>query len=75
MKKCRFVIQGIFMIMGKKVKHIRIRITEAQFRWLADVLITEQRTKSAVIRDALNNYLLEECHRNEIKENKKNQNR
>lgn len=58
--------------MGRMVKHIRIRITESQFRWLADVLIAEQRTQSAVIRDALNKYLVEESYGNEITKNKKN---
>jgi len=56
------------MIMEKKVRHIRVRITETQFRWLASVLIAEQRTKSSLLRDALNMYLIEE-HGNKIKGN------
>lgn len=45
--------------MRKKVRHIRVRVTEAQFRWLTSVLIEERRTKSQVIREAINNYLVE----------------
>jgi metal-responsive CopG/Arc/MetJ family transcriptional regulator len=56
--------------MGKKVKHIRIRITESQARWLADVLVAEQRNKSQILRDALNKYLVENTHRNWNKEEK-----
>ena len=41
----------------KKTKHIIVRITESQFKHLADALITEQRNKSTIIRDALDNYL------------------
>jgi hypothetical protein len=45
------------MDMIKMTKHIRIRVTEDQFRRLADVLIEEEITKSALIREALQNFL------------------
>ena len=43
--------------MNRKTKHLRLRITEEQFRKLADALIDEERSKSALIREAINNYL------------------
>jgi len=49
----------VFIGMGKKERHIRIRLSEAQFQALADYLVQEERTKSAVLREALNTYLLE----------------
>ena len=58
------------MVMGKKINHIRVRITEAQLRWLASVVIDEQRTKSEIIRDALNKYLVENLHGVRSKEDK-----
>jgi metal-responsive CopG/Arc/MetJ family transcriptional regulator len=61
--------------MGLKSHKIIVRITESQLRFLNSFLIQEQRTKSSVLRDALNRYLIEESHRNEIKENYKNQDR
>jgi metal-responsive CopG/Arc/MetJ family transcriptional regulator len=59
--------------MGLKSHKIIVRITETQLRFLNSVLIQEQRTKSSVLRDALNRYLIEEGQRYETKENKKNQ--
>ena len=43
--------------MNKKTKHLRLRITEEQFRRLADALIDEERSKSELIREALQTYL------------------
>ena len=43
----------------KKNKHLRVRITEEQFRYLADKLIEEQKNKSVIIREAINKYLLD----------------
>jgi hypothetical protein len=58
--------------MATKSHKIIIRITESQAKWLADVLIQEQRTKSQVLREALNQYLIETTHRHEItKDNNK----
>jgi hypothetical protein len=47
----------IFINMNKKTKHLRVRVTEDQFGKLADALIDEERSKSALIREALQNYL------------------
>lgn len=41
----------------KKTKHIIVRITETQFKRLADALITEQKNKSTIVRAALDNYM------------------
>jgi hypothetical protein len=60
------------MVMKELTKHLRIRITEQQFKSLADLLVEEQISKSAVIREALNKYLVGHHCRNEIhKEGKK----
>jgi hypothetical protein len=40
-----------------KTKHLTIRITEDQFKKLADTLIIEQRTKSSLLRDLLSDYI------------------
>jgi metal-responsive CopG/Arc/MetJ family transcriptional regulator len=55
--------------MANKSRKIIARITENQLRWLTDVLIQEQRTKSQVIRDALNQYLVEKYYNHEISKN------
>jgi metal-responsive CopG/Arc/MetJ family transcriptional regulator len=54
----------IFIDMKKMTKHLRIRMTEEQFKKLADVLVEEQKSKSTVIRDALQMYLGEHNNRN-----------
>lgn len=41
----------------KKTQHLIVRITEAQFKRLADALITEQKNKSTIVRDALDKYI------------------
>ena len=41
----------------KKTQNLIVRITETQFKRLTDAIIIEQRNKSTVIRDALDNYL------------------
>lgn len=43
----------------KKNIHLRVRITEEQFRFLADKLIEEQKNKSVIIREAIQKYLLD----------------
>lgn len=45
--------------MGKRERHIRIRLSESQFQALRDFLVEDGRTKSAIIREALNAYLVE----------------
>lgn len=54
--------------MTNKSHKIIARITESQLRWLTDVIIQEQRNKSQIIRDALNQYLVEKANRHENKE-------
>lgn len=41
----------------KKVKHIRIRVTEEQFRRLSDVLVKEQKSKSIFLREMIDKYV------------------
>ncbi len=43
--------------MDRFERHLRIRISEEQFRKLAEVAIIEQRTISSLIRDLLFEYL------------------
>lgn len=43
--------------MTKKTKHLTIRLSEEQFKKLADTLVLEQRTKSALMRDILCDYI------------------
>ena len=58
LKKMGFVILLlIFIGMDRFDRHLRIRITEEQFRKLAEVAIIEQRTISSIIRDLLSEYL------------------
>ena len=40
-----------------KTKQLRIRITEEQFRNLADLLVEEQMTKSQIIREMIDDYV------------------
>jgi metal-responsive CopG/Arc/MetJ family transcriptional regulator len=61
------------MVMVAKSHKIIVRITESQLRWLTDILIKEQRTKSQILREALNQYLIEKTRRNEPTEIKFNQ--
>ena len=56
--------------MVTKSQKIIARITESQLRWLTDILIQEQRTKSQILREALNLYLIEKSPRHEITESK-----
>jgi hypothetical protein len=64
----------IFMVMNKMTKHIRIRVTEDQFRRLADALIDEERSKSAIIREALHNYLEDKYQRKKVRIENNNKN-
>jgi len=47
----------IFINMSIKSKHLIVRITESQFKRLADALITEQKNKSTIVRAALDDYM------------------
>ena len=51
-----FLKNDIFICMNK-TKQLRIRITEEQFRNLADMLIEEQMTKSQIIREMIDDYV------------------
>jgi hypothetical protein len=42
--------------MTKKTRQLRIRISEAQFKKVAEALITEKRNKSVLVRKALDSY-------------------
>jgi hypothetical protein len=42
-------------------KHLRIRITEEQFKKLADQIIREEISKSKLIRNMMDKYLDETC--------------
>jgi hypothetical protein len=41
----------------KKTNHLIVRITETQFKRLADALIIEQKNKSEIMREALEMYM------------------
>ena len=56
---------GIFIIMNTMSKKLVVRITDSQARWLTKVLSQENATKSQIIRNALNSYLIEKTHMNE----------
>ena len=47
----------LFIDMEAKNKHLRIRLTERQVMRLAEVLLDKQKNKSAIVRDALDNYM------------------
>lgn len=53
------------MGMDKLKKHICIRLTGDQFRKLADALIDEQRSKSELLRNLINDYLKSHNHNTE----------
>jgi hypothetical protein len=48
----------LFMNMTNKTKHLRVRLTEEQFNRLAEALIIKQKTKSSLVREALNEYMV-----------------
>ena len=59
--------------MNSKTKHLRLRITEEQFQRLADALIEEEKTKSALIREALQNYLEDKHQEKKVRTKNKNE--
>lgn len=59
----------------KKTKNLIVRITESQFKMLADVLITEQKNKSTVVRAALDHYMDETDKRPNSQTQKYNKNK
>ncbi len=46
-----------YLYYMKKTKKLIVRITENQFKKVADALITEERNKSAFVRNALDCYI------------------
>lgn len=57
MKKRDLHYKSDYLYSMKKTKHLIVRITETQFKRLADALITEQKNKSTIVRAALDNYM------------------
>ena len=49
--------------MAVKPKKLIIRITEQQARFLADIVIQEQRTRSEIARQALNQLIIEKSNK------------
>jgi hypothetical protein len=68
---CLSVIQTIFIVMGKLNQPIVVRLSDRQVRALTDSLVTEQRNKSQIIRDALNQYLVEGSNKQRDKSTKR----
>ena len=58
-----FVIQLIFISMGIKSEKLIIRITPQQAKFLADMVIQEQRTRSEITRQALNQLIIEKSNK------------
>lgn len=53
-----FVSQArVFIGMTNKTRHLRIRLSEEQFNRLAEALIIKHKTKSSLVRDAINDYV------------------
>jgi len=63
-----FVIHLIFIGMTNKPRKLIIRISEQQARFLADIVLKEERTRSEITREALNQYLVEKIDKDENKE-------
>lgn len=61
------------MVM-KKTRHLIVRISETQFQRLAETLITEQRNKSEILRDALESYMGRKGRRTEFLNHMDNKN-
>jgi hypothetical protein len=60
--------------MSLKTKHLTIRLSEEQFKKLADTLVIEQKTKSSLMRDILSDYMDGNKSRIENKNQKNNVN-
>lgn len=60
----------ILINMKKMTKHVTIRISEEQFKKLADTLVIEERTKSSLMRDILCDYIDGNKSRNEKRNQK-----
>lgn len=63
------------MDMAHKNEKLVIRITQRQAQFLAEVVIKEQRTRSEITREALNQFLIEKLNRHENSEGLPKQNK
>jgi hypothetical protein len=70
-----FVTLAAYLYSMKKTQHLIVRITEAQFKRLADALITEQKNKSTILRSALDKYFDETKRGNNTQDLKSNKNK
>jgi hypothetical protein len=75
MKKKDLYHKSDYLYNMKKTKHLIVRITESQFKRLADALITEQKNKSTIVRAALDNYMDETDKRSDSQNQKNNKNK
>jgi hypothetical protein len=69
----KYQTNRLFISMKNKTRHLRVRINEEQFNKLTEALIIKQRTKSSLIRDALNDYI-DRNDNGSDKQNQKNNN-
>ena len=60
----------IFMVMKPMNKKLVVRISDSQARWLIKVLTQMNVSKSELVRNALNSYLIQKAHTDEIVEKK-----
>jgi len=58
----------IFICMNKKNKTISIRLSENQMRSLCEILILEEKNKSELIRDIIQEYSQKTCCKRELME-------
>ena len=69
--KCdTILIVAIFMNMKELNQQLRVRLTVCQMRSLIDTITTTQKSKSTIVRDALDDYLDDDKCRTE-NQNKK----
>ena len=61
--------QRLFIYMDKLTKHLCIRLTETQFKTLADILVDEHISKSQLVRNVIYDYL-KTYHYKELMHNK-----
>jgi hypothetical protein len=58
------------MVMKPMNKKLVVRITDSQARWLIKVLTQMNVSKSELVRNALNSYLIQKANTDEIVEKK-----
>jgi hypothetical protein len=72
-KRRRIALHQIVIYMAHLNHTLIVRVTERQLRFLTDVLLDENRSKSQVLREAINLYLVEKSSRNASTEPTKEQ--